>query len=179
MGKRNTRHCSARIVDLGVLSLFYQRFLQCSDTWGRTFSFRQIPVLKDADISFHLSVTRVKHPFPHNPTFQCLILFELQEAGLNCGPRPRETPTGQTPTAGGPGRHLGADRLPCPGPAAVLPPDVSLLWISSPPSSHWPTWRQLSSSGSSAQISTPRCRFGRREKLRFTEEGLLCAKHGA
>ena len=80
--------------------------------WGRTFMFPQIPVLKDAENSFHVSASKVKGPLSHNPTFQCLILFELQGAGLNCG---------ADPPAGGPGGHLGAERLPCPGPAMRLP----------------------------------------------------------
>lgn len=58
--------------------------------------FPQIPVLKDAENSFHLSASRVKGPLSHNPTFQCLILFELQGAGLNCGARTTEAANGQT-----------------------------------------------------------------------------------
>lgn len=89
----------------------------CGD---RTFIFLQTSALKGAGISFHLSVSRVKEPLPCHPTFQCLIPFELQGAGRNCGARPREVANGKIPTAEGSGRHLGAERHPHPCPS---PPD--------------------------------------------------------
>lgn len=41
--------------------------------------FPQIPVLKDAENSFHLSASRVKGPLSHNLASQCLMFLSYRE----------------------------------------------------------------------------------------------------